>query len=51
MKYEIKNLIEEIKEDFDILIEKLEDDEINEFELEDLIEMLESFKKEFYFYI
>ena len=51
MKYEIKNLIEEIKEDFELLIEKVEDDEIEEFELEDLIEMLKSFKKEFYFYI
>ena len=37
--------------DFELLIEKVEDDEIEEFELEDLIEMLKSFKKEFYFYI
>ena len=45
IKGRIEKTIEDLKEDFEIILEKLEDNEIDDFELEDLEKMLKNFKK------
>lgn len=50
IKGRIEKTIEELKEDFEIILEKLEDNEIDDFELEDLEKMLKNFKKNTWIY-
>ena len=45
IKEKIEKTMEEIKEDFEIILEKLEDNEFEDFEIEDLEKMLKIFKK------
>ena len=49
-KEKIEKTMEEIKEDFEIISEKLEDDEFEDFEIEDLAKMLKIFKKNTWIY-
>ena len=50
IKRRIEKTIEDLKEDFEIILEKLEDNEIDDFELEDLAKMLKIFKKNTWIY-
>ena len=50
IKRRIEKTIEDLKEDFEIILEKLEDNEIDDFELEDLEKMLKNFKKNTWIY-
>lgn len=45
IKEKIEKTIEEIKEDFEIILEKLEDNEFEKFEVDDLEKLLKNFKK------
>lgn len=49
-KEKIEKTMEEIKEDFEIILEKLEDDEFEDFGIEDLAKMLKIFKKNTWIY-
>lgn len=50
IKRRIEKTIEDLKEDFEIILEKLEDNEIDDFEIEDLAKMLKIFKKNTWIY-
>lgn len=50
IKEKIEKAMEEIKEDFEIILEKLEDDEFEDFEIEDLAKMLKIVKKNTWIY-
>ena len=50
IKGRIEKTIEDLKEDFEIILEKLEDNKIDDFELEDLEKMLKNFKKNTWIY-
>lgn len=50
IKEKIEKTMEEIKEDFEIILEKLEDNEFENFEIEDLVKMLKIFKKNTWIY-
>nr|DAN51718.1 MAG TPA: hypothetical protein [Caudoviricetes sp.] len=50
IKEKIEKTMEEIKEDFEIILEKLEDNEFEDFEIEDLAKMLKIFKKNTWIY-
>ena len=43
--------VDSLIEDLDYLNDKLQDDEIEEYELNDLLKLLESFKRELWFYL
>ena len=43
--------VDSLIEDLDDLNDKLQDDEIEEYELNDLLKLLESFKSELWFYL
>ena len=43
--------VDSLIEDLDDLNDKLQDDEIEEYELNDLLKLLESFKRELWFYL
>lgn len=52
MKKEIiEKTMSEIEEDFEIILEKIEDEEFEEHDLEDLEQLLRSFKQEIWTYI
>ena len=50
IKEKIEKRMEEIKEDFEIILEKLEDNEFEYFEIEYLAKMLKIFKKNTWIY-
>ena len=50
IKEKIEKTMEEIKEDFEIILEKIEDNEFEDFEIEDLAKMLKIFKKNIWIY-
>ena len=43
--------VDSLIEDLDYINDKLKDDEIEEYELNDLLKLLESFKSELWFYL
>ena len=49
-KEKIEQTIDEIKEGFEIILEKLEGNEFEDFEIEDLAKMLKIFKKNTWIY-
>ena len=51
MTERIINKVDSLIEDLDYLNDKLQDDEIEEYELNDLLKLLESFKSELWFYL
>ena len=51
IKERIERVIDDIETDFEVLQEKIEDNEIDDFELEDLEQLLRSFKQEIWTYI
>nr|DAW46849.1 MAG TPA: hypothetical protein [Caudoviricetes sp.] len=51
IKEKIEKTIEEIKEDFEIILEKLEDNEFEKFEVDDLEKLLKNFKKNTWIYV
>ena len=54
IKVRIEKTIDELKEDFEIILEKLEDNEIDDFELEDLEDLekiLKNLKKNTWIYV
>ena len=51
IKERIERVIDDIKTDFEVLQEKIEDNEIDDFELEALEQLLRSFKQEIWTYI
>ena len=51
MTERIINKVDSLIEDLDYLNDKLKDDEIEEYELNDLLKLLESFKSELWFYL
>ena len=51
IKEKIEKRMEEIKEDFEIILEKLEENEFEDFEIEDLTKILKIFKKNTWIYV
>ena len=51
MTERIINKVDSLIEDLDYLNDKLKDDEIEEYELNDLLKLLESFKRDLWVYL